>query len=104
MVVMKYFCFYFPVRLGVIIASVFSSLQSVIVIIYALIHDTAYLKENIEEIQKNIDSYSSNEFFEKFLRLAAECEWIMSNISKLLLYRIVFDKLFIKKVCLFFKK
>lgn len=75
MVLMKYFCFYFPVRLGVIIASVFSSLQSVALLIYAMIHDIEYLKENIEEIQKNIDQYSSNEFFEKFLRLSAECEW-----------------------------
>lgn len=74
MVVMKYFCFYFPVRLGVIISSVFSSVQSVVVLMYAVWYDTDFLKETIDEIEKEIDLYSSNEYFEKFLKLSGECE------------------------------
>lgn len=71
---MKYFCFYFPVRLGVFFTSIFGALQSLAVLIYALIYDAEYLKTTIKDIEERIDEYSSNEFFDRCLQEAGECE------------------------------
>jgi hypothetical protein len=75
MVVMKYFCFYFPVRLGVIITSSFTCFQSLVTIGYTLMYDVEYLQNLVKETVEKIDEYSSNEYFNKFLEYADECEW-----------------------------
>lgn len=82
---MKYFCFYFPVRLGVMICSVMSILEALVVLAYFLINDSDTLKERAREMQENIDDYSSNDVFNRFLEhfercknLAVDCNLIVS--------------------------
>jgi hypothetical protein len=69
---MKYFCFYFPVRLGVLLTSVLSGLQALAALIYFLLHDVNHFKNFFKDMQENIDDYSSNEIFNKFLSLAED--------------------------------
>lgn len=76
MVLMKYFCFFFPVRLGVIITSVFNAVQCLVQISFALAYDAEFLKGKITETIDKIDEYSSNEYFDQFLEYAEKCEWL----------------------------
>lgn len=74
MVLIKYFCFYFPVRLGVIITSVLACLQSLMSLVYCMINDTKHFKMIIDDMQENIEDYSSNQVFDKFLEIAEKCK------------------------------
>lgn len=74
MVFMKYFCFYFPVRLGALITSGFYFIESLLTLAYVLVNDSKFFKDFFENVQENIDDYSTNEVFEKVLKLAIECE------------------------------
>lgn len=79
---MKYFCFYFPVRLGVLITTVLSGLQGLIVLIYFLLKDASSFKTSVTAMQESIDEYSSNEFFDRFLSLSEDCKKSTFNIFK----------------------
>lgn len=74
MVLMKYFCFYFPVRLGVIITSVISIGQASVFLIYGVLNDANHFKDIISGVQENIEVYSTNQIFDKFLELSASCK------------------------------
>lgn len=74
MVLIKYFCFYFPVRLGVIICSVLAMAQSLVSLIYCILNDANHFEDIIEDLQKNIDDYSSNQVFDRFLEISKKCE------------------------------
>ncbi|CAO1396800.1 unnamed protein product [Diamesa serratosioi] len=69
MVAMKYFCFYFPVRFGVVIVSCLGIIQGLIPIILFLVWDAAKLKEFVRNFQENIGDYSSNFVFDRFLEI-----------------------------------
>jgi hypothetical protein len=67
MVMMKYFCFYFPVRTGVLITSVLSAAQSMALLAYCFLKSADDLKAMAEDVMININDYSSNEAFEMSL-------------------------------------
>lgn len=71
---MKYFCFYFPVRLGVLITSGLNFFENLSSLGLQLLHDSKYFKDYCENILKNIDDYSTNDVFEKFLKMVIECK------------------------------
>lgn len=74
MVLMKYFFFYFPVRLGVIFTSIFSGIQGSFALIYVLLHDEKHYKNVVKDLEEKIDEFSSNEAFNKLLILAGDCK------------------------------
>lgn len=74
MVLMKYFCFYFPVRLGVLITSISSFLEALVFCTYCLMYDSQHFKHMVQHIQENIDDYSTNKEFDMFLDFADNCE------------------------------
>lgn len=76
MVLMKYFCFYFPVRLGVIITSIISSGQGAACLAYVIMYDEQYFKKWVKDVQENIEDYSSNQVFDMSLEIIDECEFI----------------------------
>lgn len=97
MVCMKYFCFHFPVRLwfyrqqitgkikrqkknafrfGVLVTSVISCLETLIILIYWTMNDVDYFKSSAKMFQENIEEYSSNAAFDTFLEFAESCKWI----------------------------
>lgn len=80
MVLMKYFCFYFPTRLGVIITSVISLVETGVFLIYCIINDVDHFTVIIKGIQENIEEYSSNYVFDKFLEVADSRKNICLNV------------------------
>jgi hypothetical protein len=74
MVVMKYFCFYFPVRSGVLITSSLSILQSVTLLSYCVINTEKDLRKKCENVRENIEDYSSNQVFDSILDFAIQRE------------------------------
>lgn len=71
---MKYFCFYFPVRLGVLITSVFYLFESLAYLAAVFMRGSEFLKEFAEKMLENSDDYSMNEVFEKSLKMIVECK------------------------------
>lgn len=67
MVMMKYFCFYFPVRTGVLITTSLSALQTMALLAYCFLRSAEDLKVMAEDVMIHIDVYSSNEAFETSL-------------------------------------
>lgn len=93
MVLMKYFCFYFPVRLGIIkttqkkpfdwtlyfrfgvlVTSAVSFLESLMTLIYFTLHDVEYFKNQAKLMQENIEDYSSNSAFDMLLEHFVACK------------------------------
>lgn len=86
MVLMKYFCFYFPIRLGVIITSVISSVETGVFLIYCIMNDVDHFTALIKGIQENIEDYSSNYVFDKFLEVADSRKNIWLNIQQIIIF------------------
>lgn len=81
MVLMKYFCFYFPVRLGVVVTSCVSVIEVLINLIYFLMTTATDFKNMVRNIQKNLYEYSSNDVFVKCLELAESCKTILKYVD-----------------------
>lgn len=73
MVAMKYFCFCFPVRFGVVVVSCLCIIQALVPIALFLVWDAAKLKEFVRNFQENIGDYSSNFVFDRFLEIVENC-------------------------------
>lgn len=56
------------------ICSVMSILEALVVLAYFLINDSDTLKERAREMQENIDDYSSNDVFNRFLEHFERCK------------------------------
>lgn len=61
-------------RLGVIITSVISIGQASVFLIYGVLNDANHFKDIISGVQENIEVYSTNQIFDKFLELSASCK------------------------------
>lgn len=76
---MKYFCFYFPVRLGVLITSGFYLFESLSSLAAELMRGSKFFKDFAEKLLENIDDYSTNDFFEKSLKMIIDCKAAKSH-------------------------
>lgn len=51
-----------------------SLLQAFALLVYSSIKDAEYFKETIQNVQKDIEKFSTNEAFDKALQVGADCE------------------------------
>jgi hypothetical protein len=71
---MTYFCFYFPVRLGVIITSILAVIQDVAALIYLMLQESDYLKRFTKEFLGNDDELTANTLMKRALNFVDECK------------------------------
>lgn len=82
---MKYFCFYFPVRTGVLITSFLSILQSMGLLAYCIVNTAEDFKNIATDVKIHIDDYSSNQAFETSLDFVIQRKQIWKCSSKWLI-------------------
>lgn len=75
MAVMSYFCFFFPLRLGVIICSVLVMIQTIIPLVYILIYDADDIRRMSEETQEDIEDFDTNFVFDWLLEYFKNSEF-----------------------------
>jgi hypothetical protein len=75
MVLMKYFCFCFPVRLGVLITTTLVIVENLGILSVILMYSAKDVKLKAEEFQETKKTLSSPEYFNKFLDyvIGSEC-------------------------------
>lgn len=70
---MKYFCFYFPVRLGVIITSILAIVQDIASLIYLMFQESDFLKTYTKEFLMNDDELTAMTWMKRALNFVDAC-------------------------------
>lgn len=71
---MKYFCFYFPVRLGVIITSILAIIQDIASLIFLMLQETDFLKSLTKEFLANDDELTAMTWMKRALNFVDTCK------------------------------
>lgn len=74
MVLMKYFCFCFPVRLGVLVISVLVIIENLVLLSVILSYSAKDVKLKAEKFEETKKTLSSPEYFNHFLKYVIESE------------------------------
>lgn len=74
MVLMKYFFYCFPVRLGVLITSSLAIIENLIVLGVFLMYNEEVIKSKAEELKEVVKELSSFDYFDQFLDFSTKGE------------------------------
>lgn len=78
---MKYFCFCFPIRMGVVITSSLVILENLMYLVVILMYNAEDLKLKAEKFQEMKKDLSSTEQLDSFLNYVVKGERIISNFN-----------------------
>lgn len=70
---MRYFCFYFPIRLGVIITSTLSVFQDIAFLIYLMLQESDFIKKITKEFLGVEDELTVNTWVKRTLHYVEKC-------------------------------